>query len=245
MQTSENESRLIYKIGAIASIFVLAGILTDIAVGMVTGGDITSLPKTAVERFNQMYQNPLMGLYNMDFLNAINQLIFIPAYFALFTAHKNTSLKWEAKLAFIIFLAGSILFIAGNTSLTILDLSNKFASTDSESQKMLYAAAGETMLAKGAHGSFSVLIGFALPNIAGILMSLVMIKGGIFGKKASYAGLAGSILLVVYLFLVTFAPGVDKMATAFAMPGGILMLIWIVSFTITLFRLGKTSNVLN
>ncbi|MCE5321600.1 MAG: hypothetical protein LLF93_10935 [Bacteroidales bacterium] len=241
MQTNENQNagRLIYKIGAFATIFVLAGILLDIVIGTITGGDITSLPKTAIERFNQLDQNPLMGLYNMDFLNAINQLIFIPAYFALFAAHKNTSVKWEAKLAFIIFLAGTTLLVTGNTSLTMLDLSNKFASADSESQKMLYAAAGEAMLARGAHGSLSVLIGFLLPNIAGILMSFVMIKGGIFGKKASYAGLIGSFLMVIYLLLVTFAPGVDRMATAFAMPGGILLIIWIISFMISLFRLGK------
>lgn len=245
MQTNENQNagRLIYKIGAFATIFVLAGILLDIVIGTITGGDITSLPKTAIERFNQLDQNPLMGLYNMDFLNAINQLIFIPAYFALFAAHKNTSVKWEAKLAFIIFLAGTTLLVTGNTSLTMLDLSNKFASADSESQKMLYAAAGEAMLARGAHGSLSVLIGFLLPNIAGILMSFVMIKGGIFGKKASYAGLIGSFLMVIYLLLVTFAPGVDRMATAFAMPGGILLIIWIISFMISLFRLGKINTV--
>jgi len=245
MQTNENQNagRLIYKIGAFATIFVLAGILLDIVVGTITGGDITSLPKTAIERFNQLDQNPLMGLYNMDFLNAINQLIFIPAYFALFAAHKNTSVKWEAKLAFIIFLAGTTLLVTGNTSLTMLDLSNKFASADSESQKMLYAAAGEAMLARGAHGSLSVLIGFLLPNIAGILMSFVMIKGGIFGKKASYAGLIGSFLMVIYLLLVTFAPGVDRMATAFAMPGGILLIIWIISFMVSLFRLGKINTV--
>ena len=245
MQTNENQKagRLIYKIGAFATIFVLAGILLDIVVGTITGGDITSLPKTAIERFNQLDQNPLMGLYNMDFLNAIIQLVFIPAYFALFAAHKNTSVKWEAKLAFIIFLAGTTLLVTGNTSLTMLDLSNRFASADSESQKMLYAAAGEAMLARGAHGSLSVLIGFLLPNIAGILMSFVMIKGGIFGKKASYAGLIGSFLMVIYLLLVTFAPGVDSMATAFAMPGGILLIIWIISFMLSLFRLGKINTV--
>lgn len=245
MQTNENQKagRLIYKIGAFATIFVLAGILLDIVIGTITGGDITSLPKTAIERFNQLDQNPLMGLYNMDFLNAIIQLVFIPAYFALFAAHKNTSVKWEAKLAFIIFLAGTTLLVTGNTSLTMLDLSNKFASADSESQKMLYAAAGEAMLARGAHGSLSVLIGFLLPNIAGILMSFVMIKGGIFGKKASYAGLIGSFLMVIYLLLVTFAPGVDSMATVFAMPGGILLIIWIISFMISLFRLGKINTV--
>ena len=245
MQTNENQKagRLIYKIGAFATIFVLAGILLDIVIGTITGGDITSLPKTAIERFNQLDQNPLMGLYNMDFLNAIIQLVFIPAYFALFAAHKNTSVKWEAKLAFIIFLAGTTLLVTGNTSLTMLDLSNRFASADSESQKILYAAAGEAMLARGAHGSLSVLIGFLLPNIAGILMSFVMIKGGIFGKKASYAGLIGSFLMVIYLLLVTFAPGVDSMATVFAMPGGILLIIWIISFMISLFRLGKINTV--
>ena len=241
MNTIEDQKadKLIFKVGGVATILVLAGVLLDMAVGIITGGDITLLPQTAVEKYGQISQNWIMGLYTMDFLNEINQLIFIPGYFALYVAHKNTAAKSESMLALILFLVGSTILVTGNTSLTLIDLSHKYASATSESDKMLYAAAGEAMLAKGSHGSLGVLVGFILPNIAGIIMSLAMIKGKVFGKKISYCGFIGSILMVVYLLLVTLAPGVDKMATAFALPGGILLMIWMISFTVGLFRLGN------
>jgi hypothetical protein len=38
---------------------------------------------------------------------------------------------------------------------------------------------------------------------------------------------------------VTFAPDVKDMATAFSMPGGLLLMAWMVMFTIRLFQLGR------
>ncbi len=110
METSEKKWRIIYRMGAIAAIIVLAGIILDMIVGTVTGGNIAELPQTAIERFNQFHKNPLLGLYNLDLLNIINQLILIPSIFALYAVHRNTS-KPSAGLALILFLVGTTIFV--------------------------------------------------------------------------------------------------------------------------------------
>ena len=160
----------IYKIGAITTIIVLAGIIFDMIVGSITGGNLAELPQTAVERFNRFRGNTLLGLYNLDLLNIINQIILIPSIFALYAAHRETN-QPPALLSLILFLIGTTIFVTGNTALTMLDLSHKYFATESNEQRMLLAAAGEAMLAKGSHGSLSVFIGFALPTIANALMS--------------------------------------------------------------------------
>lgn len=231
----------IYLLGGISTIFVLACIIIDLIFGFSSGGNLDALPQTAVERFEQLQSNFLLGLYNLDLLNAINQLIMIPVYFALFIVHKKLNYSFSL-LALIIFLVGTILFVANNTALTMLDLSNKYYSTTTDSQKLLLAGAGEAMLAKGAHGSLSAFIGFLLPNLAGILMSIVMIRGKIFSKLNGYLGLIGGMLIVVYLIMVTFMPSVKSIATLIVAPGGLLTMAWMIMFTIRFFKLVRLKN---
>lgn len=238
MDNSDKQWKTIYKVGAVTTIIVLCGIILDIIVGNITGGNIAALPKTAIERFNQFKDNPLLGLYNLDLLNIINQIILIPSIFALYAAHRETN-KPSAMLSLILFLVGTTIFVTSNTALTMLDLSQKYFAASSEEQRMLLAGAGEAMLAKGSHGSLGVFIGFALPTFANGLMSCVMLKGNIFSRANSYIGIIGNSLMIIYIIMVTFLPSVEKMALLFAMPAGLLLMAWMIMFTIKLLKLSR------
>jgi len=238
MENSEKQWHAIYKVGAITTIVVLCGIIIDMVVGSVTGGDITALPQTAIERFTQFKDNPLLGLYNLDLLNIINQIIMIPSIFALYGALRKVN-NPSALLALILFLVGTTIFITSNTALTMLDLSHKYFGATSDEQRLLYAASGETMLAKGAHGSLGVFIGFSLPTFANGLMSIVMLKGKVFSRATSIIGLLGNSFMVIYIILVTFIPTAEKSALMLAMPAGLLLMVWMITFAIKLFKLSQ------
>ena len=152
MDNSEKQWKTLYKAGATATFIVLVGIILDMVIGNITGGDVSALPQTAVDRFNQFRESELLGLYNLDLLNTITQIIFIPAFVALYGAHRNTG-KPYAFLALILFLVGTTVFITGNTSLTMLELSHRYSGAASDEQRLLYAAAGEAKMAKEAHAS--------------------------------------------------------------------------------------------
>ena len=231
------QNRSIYLLGGISAIVVVCLIIIDIVFGSMSGGDLTALPQTAAGRFEQLNTNVFLGLYNLDFLNAVNQLLMIPVYIVLSIALKKTNYTFSL-LALIIFLTGTILFVAGNTALTMLDLTHKYFSA-SEADKLLIASAGEGMLAKGSHGSFSVFFAFLLPNIAGSLMSCIMINSKVFTRLTGWLGLCGGLLMIAYIVIVTFIPSVQSLATAVAAPGGILSLTWIILFTIRFFKLSK------
>jgi len=241
MNDSHIQWKTIYKIGAVTTIIVLCGIILDMVVGSVTGGDVAALPQTAIERYNQFKENWLLGLYNLDLLNIINQIILIPSIFALYAVHRNSN-KPSALLSLILFLVGTTIFVTSNTALAMLDLTQKYFAAASEEQRMLLAAAGEAMLAKGAHGSLGVFIGFALPTFANVLMSCVMLKGNIFSRAASYIGIIGNSLMVIYIIMVTFIPSVEKMTLAFAMPAGLLLMTWMILFAIKLLKMSKIDN---
>ena len=230
----------IYLLGGIATILALVGILVDIFLGTITGGNLAALPSTAVDRFIQFQANPLLGLYNLDLLNVINQIIMIPVYFAVFAALRRTNLPIAA-LGLIVFLVGSVVFITNNTALPMLELARKYAVASSEPQKLLFSAAGEAMLARGMHGSAGVFPGFLIPNIGSILLAGAMLDGKVFSRTAGIIGMTGSALLVAYTILVTFLPSVKDVAMTVSMPGGLLMMAWLVLITIRLFRLARLS----
>jgi len=238
INNAEKQWKSIYALGGFATIIVLIGALTDVVIGNITGGDLSALPRTAIDRFTQFHNNTFLGLYNLDLLNITNQVILIPGYFALYAAHRNVNNSYSL-LALIIFLFGSVIMVTNNTALPMYELTHKYFATTLESQKALYAAAGEAMLARGAHGSSGIFIGFFIPNVAGLLMSIVMLKASVFSKINSWLGIIGSILIMLYIVLVNFVPGVETMATAFAMPGGLLLMAWMIMFTIRLLKLSR------
>lgn len=229
--------RSAYLAGGIAALFSLLAVVADIGIGSALGGNVSALPQTALERFAQFQQNPWVGLYNLDFLNTLNQLISIPVYFALYAALRKANPPF-ALLALIVFLVGTSIFAANNTALPMLDLSRQYALAG-EAQKPLLAAAGEAMLARGAHGSRGAFFSFLLPTLAALIMSLVMLPGRVFSKANALVGVIGNALMLVYVVLVTFAPQAKNMTLALAMPGGLLLLAWMVMFTLRLFRLWR------
>lgn len=241
MQSSKGpqsgENRSIYKVGAWATILVIAGTILDIIIGSSLGGDLTMLPKTAAERFAQFQSNWLLGLYNLDMLNVLTTVLLLPGFFALFYAHSKSN-EGYARLSLLMFVTGLIIFVANNSAMAMMDLSWKYANASGD-QKMMLAAAGEALLAKGAHGSPGVFYGFIFVIFSEILISFVMLKAKIFSRTTSYLGMIGSVLLGVYLVFVTFIPQLKPAAMILAMPGGLMVLAWMLMFTVRLFKLEK------
>ena len=237
-ENAERQWKGMYTLGGITALIVIAGTILDILLGTIMGGDLSAIPKTAVDRFAQFQNNPLLGLYNLDLLNLCTSVLIIPTYFALYAAHRRIHLSY-VKLALLIFAIGTAVFAANNTALPMLALSRNYSASTVEAQRNLLAAAGEAMLARGAHGSPGAFPGFILSSIASIIMSVGMLKGRIFSKANAYFGILGGILLMVYLILVTFVPAVETAAMMIAAPGGLLSLAWIIMFTIRLFKLRR------
>lgn len=238
-QNEERQISNIYLTGAIFSLVGLIGIITDVIIGTITGGNLAALPQSAVDRFTELNQNPLIGLYHLDLLNSIVQLLLIIPWFALYIAHRriNNSL---ALLSFIVYLFGSGIMVANNTALPMLELSGKFFATTVESERTLFSAAGEALLAVGAHGSPGIFIGFFIPNIANLMISVVMLKAGIFSRLNAWFGIAGSIFMMFYVLLINFTKSFENIATAIAFPGGLLLMVWMIMFAVKFFMLAKT-----
>lgn len=229
--------RRIFFLGGAATLAAVVLLVLDIAISNMLGNDLSRIPATAAGRLRQFSEDWLLGLYHHDFLNLIVQIVLLPVYWALYGVLRKVNRAW-AGLALIFFIVGTTLFIAGNAALPMLGLSRKYAAAAAADQAAIVAA-GEALLARGAHGSAGVLLAFFLPTFAGLLMSWAMFQEKAFGRATSILGIVGNLLLLVYLVLVTFVAGAEKFAVALAMPGGLLTMAWMALFAIRLFRLAR------
>ena len=239
--SAEKQWKSIYMLACLTTILVIIGSLLDIFISFTLGGDLSGLPITAVDRFSQFHNNWLLGLYNLDMLNLVTTIFMIPTYLAIYVAHRRGNIAY-VKLAMMIFVIGTTVFITNNTALPMLELSKSYFASSNETQRILFAAAGESMLARGAHGSPGAFLGFALSSMASIVMSVGMLKGGIFSKATAYVGISGGILLLGYLILVTFAPEVKTVAMIVATPGGLFSIAWLIMVAVKLFQLWRNED---
>jgi len=237
-KNAENQWKRIYMIGGVTALIVTLATLFDIIIGTILGGDLSAVPKSAIERFAQFQDNWLLGLYYLDGLNMATTILLIPTYFALCAAHRKVNIGYTL-LAAITYFIGAAVFITNNAALSMLELSGRYFTTTSEIEKSLIAAAGEAMISRGVHGSFGAFPGFFLTSIGSIVMSIGMLKGKVFSKVNAYIGILGTTLLLIYIILVTFVPSIKSVAVIVAAPGGLLALGWMIMFTIKLFRLGR------
>ena len=213
----------LYKLGAVTSLLILGTAVLEILITFLPGGYASA--ETVVDWFNLLHDNWFLGLRNLGLLNIVMTALSIPMFFALCMAHWKVNPKYSA-LAMIISFIGIAVFYATNRAFAMLDLSTQYAAATTDAQRAVLEAAGQALLAVGQSHTPGTFIGFCLAEIAGILISFVMLRGGIFSKLTAYAGILGFGMLLVYEISQSFVPALLGVALIFAMIGGILNLVW-------------------
>lgn len=233
----ESRRDVLYRLGGIAALMMVALTVLDILVSMtLPGGDSVPGTLTAVEWFDVFASNTFQGLRDLGILNILNGMLGIPVFLALYTAHRHTQRSY-AGLALILFVFGQAIYISNNTVLPMLALSQDYANAVTETHRAALTAAGEAMLARGADFTPGSMVGFVLPSVASILMAWVLLRGGIFGKVTGYAGLIGFSALLVFAVWITCSPASFDTAMLLALPGGLLTLVWNISIARRFFNL--------
>jgi hypothetical protein len=225
-QDRHNSQRDLYRIGAAAALMAVVLAVAEISITFFPGG--TSVATVTVVDWLALLQTyPFMGMRNLGLLNMGFNALAVPAFLALYAAHRNAN-RLYAALAMVTAFIGVAVFFATNRALPMLDLSHQYAAATSNTQKASLVAAGQAMLAVGQSHTPGTFLAFLFSEVAGILMSVAMLRGGVFGKANAYLGVLGFALLLVFEVLASFVGALDGVATMLAMPGGLLNLAWYV-----------------
>ncbi len=230
----------ILRLGGIAALLaVLFGVL-EMAITFLPGGYTSQ--ETVVEWFSLFQANWFMGLRTLGLMNILVNSMAILTFFAFYAAHRRSAYKPYALLAMLIAYLGLGVFYATNRAFVMLDLSNQYALASTDAQRAALEAAGLSILSVGQSHSAGTFLGFFLMEVAGLTISLVMLRSGIFSKTAAVSGLLGFGLLLVFEVISSFFIGLNTITVLLAGLGGILSVIWYFLIARTFFQLARGSG---
>jgi len=221
-----------------AGISALVGVLIGIGEILITFlPDGMAVTETVFDWFDLLNRNPFMGLRNLGLINIVSTLLVTPVYLALYAAHEHKD-RFFAGFATLLSFVGLAVFLSTNRAFPMLALSREYTLATAPAQRELVAATGQALLAVGASHTPGTFLGFFLAELAGILISVIMLRGGIFPKSAAYAGILAFSLLMTYDLLASFFAS-SGFVLLIAVVGGLLTLAWNTLLGRCLFQLAK------
>ena len=227
-----------YKLSGVAAVLIVLTALLEIILTFLPGGYASS--DTVTDWFMLFQNNWFLGLRNLGLLNIVMTLLGIPMFFALYVTHRNIDPPYSA-LAMIISFIGVAVFYATNRAFPMLDLSNQYAAATTDAQRAMLLAAGQSMLSVGESHTPGTFIAFFLSEVAGILISFVMLRSKVFSPLNAYFGILGFSLLLIFEVCSSFVPALADVVLIFAMCGGLMSMAWYILISRRLFQLSKVS----
>jgi hypothetical protein len=232
--TAESGWKSLYKIGGTTALISVVVVLAEIAITFLPGvASASQRSVTVIDWFTLLQHNWFLGLRNLGLLNLIGAALLTPTFLAIYSALRRDN---EAYGAFgtILFFLGMAVYLAGSRAFSMLSLSGQYASATTDAQRSLLIAAGQTMLAEGQSRAGIPLIEFAI-----LVISVVMLRGRVFGKATAYAGILGNVLLMVVEIVLTLARTLPSFWMVIASGGGLLMMVWCFLAGRRLLQLGR------
>ena len=237
--TTGHSWRWIYKFGAVAALSALSANRADIILGFGGTGMVTYGTKSAIGWFAVYQDSWFRGVYALGILNILYMIAMLPVYFALFGAHFEKQAA-AAALTIIIFLAAMSVYISNNAAIPLLVLSDKYSLAATDLQRTTLIAAGEAVLSRGEDFTAGSFIPLFLSGLAAVCISIIMLRGGVFGKVHGWIGIAGFTFLSMFTTIATFVPALYSFAfSVLASIGGLLALSWFALVARRLFQLAS------
>jgi hypothetical protein len=233
--------KTLYKVGGVAALMTILVGFVESSLTLLPDGTSADMV-TVVDWFTFLQDNPFMGLRNLGLLNMFFSALAVPLYLALFAAHRKVDRVYAA-LAMIVAFIGVAVFFATNRAFPMLDLSNQYAAATNDAQRASLVAAGQAMLSVGQSHTPGTFFAFFFSGVAGVTMSIVMLRGNVFGKINAYVGILGFSLWLIFEIGVSFAWDLDGAAMMLAMLGGLLSAMWGILLARRLFQLARDGSI--
>jgi hypothetical protein len=199
-------------------------------------------PGSAADWYALFQQNRLAGLLLFDLFDLVNYglvgLIFLALYGALRDTQQSAMLLAMAS-AFV----GIAVYYASNQTFAMLTLTDRFAAATAEAEQAIFLAAGEALLAIHNPGVIyqgtGIYLSLFLLLLAGLIISIVMLRSGIFNKVTAIIGILANGFGLTYFIALPFIPQVSWLFPTISAP---FRMIWYILIAIKLFQLAGAKN---
>jgi hypothetical protein len=218
--------------GGVSALVIAVLLLGEIAVYAV-------LPRagTALEHFQIFRENGLAGLLTLDLLGMISYLLFVPLILALYMLLRRSS-EAVMLVATAFFFVGIADFFATNTAFPVLTLSSQYAAAQTEAERAMFLAAGQTMLALFNENAF--LVSYVIVSLAWTMVAAVMLCSAVFSRFTAWVGvLAGASGILAVVLEHTPGQGLLFIAIALYFSAIVFLFLWTLLTGLRLYSLGR------
>ena len=229
-KASDSNWKSLYRVGGVAPLIALAFYLIQV-VAMIFGGPF---PVTAQDWISLFQRNKILGLLYLNALDIFSIALVGVMFLALYVALRRQNESHMAIAAFLAFI-GVAAFIAPRVAmLGVLPLSDQYAAATTAAHRSQILAAWDALGSLGT--ATPQTVGYFFLAIAVLIISVVMLRGKVFGKVTAYVGILTSVVTFVDDVSLVIAPSI----AGILMPvSGLLWLVWWIMISRRLLQLGK------
>ena len=244
-ETSDSDWKNLYRVGGVAAL--IAGMLfrRNIAAEIGLFSQHPS-PVTVGGWFALLQSNRLLGLTYLNIFDIVNYALVSLMFLALYVVLRRTN-KSYMMIAVSLGLVGIAVYFASNMAFSMLSLSDKYAASTTDMERTMLLSAGEALLAInrftgfGAHPGSGGYMSLLLIAVAGMIISIVMLRSDVFNRTIAYVGILASAFDLAYCIAYVFLPTVNSelLAVIFIPAAGLFLMIWHIMVGWRLYQLGK------
>ncbi len=172
------------RIGGLAAFLLIVYSLGMMVQMVILGGQ----PTSAAQAFNLLQHHRVIGLLRLDLPTIAVMPLYYLLFLGLFAALRRSD-RANALLSTVLAFAGLTLVLATPTALSLVPLSDKFASATTDSVRSQMLAAAEALMAADIWHNTGAILGGILMQCGAVLISVAMLRGGAFSKATGWLGI--------------------------------------------------------
>lgn len=245
LELGQDRWKILYMLGAIAALLAVFVFRRNMGAELTAfrGFGVFTVPETvpvrAVDWFELLQADLFVGLTLLEIFDLVEYVLVGLIFLAVYMTLRQTD-RGIVLLATIFAWVGIAVYFASNQAFAMLSLSNQYAVVSTEAQRALLLAAGEALLAVNNPGVLQqgtgIYLSLFLVLLAGLMLSVTMLKSGIFNKTTAVAGILANGCGLAYFPMLVIAPGLVALPFVISAP---FRLIWYFLIALKLLKLAK------
>lgn len=209
------------------------------SIGIIPWGP-KAMPVKAIDWFLFLDAHHILGFTLLNGFDMVNFVLAGVVFLVLYTVLRRTDRTFMI-LAIALMFVSIVVYIASNPALPMLALSGRYAAAATDAQRVTLISAGEATLAAKNVNSIGQNVAFVLFHAAGLIVSLVMLRSGIFSKTTAYLGILFNGFGLGFPIGMALRPGNVVIPTVAWITAVIFWVFWYIGIALTFRRLGRTA----
>ena len=236
--TGDSHWKGLYQVGGAAALIAVGLEIANALISVISSSTSASAPSTVIGWFTLLQNHRLLGLLDLGLLDIAAVTLLVPMFLAVSIALRRTSASFMV-IATTLTFVGIGIYLATETAFSLLSLSNQYVAATTDAQRTLFEAAGQAMLAEQVGVGAGAYMAFFLMGVAGLIISVVMLRSNIFGKVTAAVGILANGSIVAYYIGLAFVSIPLAIGLLLYSASGLLSLMWYILIGRRLFQLAQ------